>query len=151
MNCFVLLYLAEAQTVSLTSSVEQDGRQAACPGEVISFTCTLAGDVGIRWVADPFISQSQPIDFAIHTDTNGISQERGEFHVILNTVTMLSYLHANFTSTLTVRVSDSLDGIVVQCTVPYEGGPLSSRSISITCKSFIQRHYDTNFMNVLNR
>lgn len=82
--------LAEAESVLLTSSVEQDGRQLACPGEVITFTCTIAKAAGIRWTAEPFITQTNPIIFTITNENNDV-QDRGVFHAVLKTVTMPDY------------------------------------------------------------
>ena len=122
----------------LTSSVEQDGRQVACPGEVITFTCTVAEAAGISWAAEPFMTN--PIVFTF-TDQSNDTQDRGVFHAVLKAVTMPDFFRANFISTLTVRASDSLNGTVVQCTIPHEGGEISNSSIFIACKSFCANKY----------
>ena len=70
--------LASAQTVTLTSSVEQDGRQAACPGEVVTFTCMVTEATRLRWIAEPFIPQSSPIDFASTDEAEAMTTDDSE-------------------------------------------------------------------------
>jgi len=42
----------------LTSTV--DGRQAACPGEVMTCTCTVMQGAVLEWVAAPYITNTNP-------------------------------------------------------------------------------------------
>ena len=47
--------------VALTSSVQQAGRQAACPGETVIFTCNVPDDFALQWMAGNQIPSSDPI------------------------------------------------------------------------------------------
>ena len=48
-------HLAAAE-VTLVSSVEQDGRTAACPGELVTFTCTVTQGASLNWASTGFTS-----------------------------------------------------------------------------------------------
>ena len=108
--------LASAQTLTLTSSVEQDGRQAACPGEVVTFTCMVTDETRLRWIAEPFINQSKPIQFVGNSVVLMMVDMSGQFRATLTSVTENSGV-ADLTSELTVNVStpEALNGTVIQC------------------------------------
>jgi len=42
-------------TITLTSNV--DGRQAACPGEVVTYTCTMIQGAVITWTAAIWVTK----------------------------------------------------------------------------------------------
>ena len=107
--------LASAQTVTLTSSVEQAGRQAACPGEEVTFTCTVIGGAAIQWIVEPFIPQNSPLRFIAAVDTVGAMKEdsSGRFIAVLTSVTQGGL--ANYSSELTVTATETLNETVVQC------------------------------------
>ena len=48
--------LPAAAEVTLVSSVEQNGRTAACPGEVVTFTCTVTQGASLNWASTAFTS-----------------------------------------------------------------------------------------------
>ena len=107
--------LASAQTVTLTSNVEQDGRQAACLGEEVTFTCMVTDGPSLRWIAEPFINTSDPITFVTSAAPEDIDMDNsGLFRAILINITQ-SGLFGNFTSELTVTASETLEGTVIQC------------------------------------
>ena len=107
--------LASAQTVTLTSSVEQDGRQAACPGEVVTFTCTVTDGVALSWTAEPYITMMDPIRFLVSATLGQTAMDdSGQFRARLTSV-IPSGLFGDLTSELTVTVSESLNVTVVQC------------------------------------
>ena len=117
--CFLLPILSgrtSAQTVTLTSSVEQDGRQAACPGEVVTFTCMVTGGTALSWTAEPYISMSDPIRFIVSTPVGDrmAMDGSGQFWARLTSVTQ-SGLVGDLTSELTVTASEALGGTVIQC------------------------------------
>jgi len=55
--------------VALTSSVQQAGRQAACPGETVVFTCNVPDDVALQWIAGNQIPFTNPISFRPNSQT----------------------------------------------------------------------------------
>ena len=116
--------------MTLTSSVEQAGRQAACPGEEVTFTCTVTESVRLRWIAEPFILQNDSIQFAAAgamTGDRGLDLS-GQFMAILDTI-MFSGGVADFTSRLivTASVSGSLNGTVVQCSGRLQTSTMMSK------------------------
>ena len=106
-----------AQTVTLTSSVEQlqDGRQAACSGEVVTFTCMVTDGVALSWTAEPYIPMMDPIRFLV-SDTAGDTamDSSGQFRARLTNVTQSGEV-GNLTSELTVNASETLGGTGIQC------------------------------------
>ena len=119
--------------MTLTSSVEQAGRQAACPGEEVTFTCTVTESVRLRWIAEPFILQSDPVQFAASATPGDTGMDpSGQFMAILDTI-MFSGGVADFTSRLivTASVSGSLNGTVVQCSGRLQTSTMMSKSFII--------------------
>ena len=102
----------------LTSSVEQAGRQAACPGEEVNVTCVTEKSF-LSWFAEPYINQSDPVPVAF----SGAGATAGEtidptaqIHIVLVEVRNTSDpLFRTFVSILTVRNSTALSGTVIQC------------------------------------
>ena len=113
---FFLSGLVSAQTVTLTSSVEQDGRQAACPMEVVTFTCRVTEAGSLGWIAEPFISQSDPAVFSSVSSEGEIRNPTALIHIVLDDISPASDPRLrNFISTLTVSDSTALEGTVIQC------------------------------------
>ena len=113
----VMLALASSQTTTLTSSVEQAGRQAACPGEEVTFTCNVTDAGGLQWIAEPHITQSSPVTFSGSGATAGEKRDpTAQIHIVLDDVSPGSIPQVrDFVSTLTVRNSTALSGTVIQC------------------------------------
>ena len=103
--------------MTLTSSVEQAGRQAACPGEEVTFTCTVTDGPVLQWIAEPHINQSEPVIFAGANVTAGETRDpTAQIHIVLVDVNPGSDPRLrDFVSTLTVRNSTALSGTVIQC------------------------------------
>ena len=131
----VMLALASSQTTTLTSSVEQDGRQAACPGEVVTFTCMVTEAGGLVWFAEPHISQSDPVIFSVASATAGDTRDpTAQIHIVLDEVSQSSDPRfANYTSTLTVRNSTALSGTEIQCS----GGIITDSNTLVLGSKFV--------------
>ena len=100
----------------LTSSVEQAGRQAACPGEEVTFTCTVTEAGGLQWSAEPFINQTDPVTFTIISSSGDVRDRTAEVHILLEEVSPASDQRLrNFVSILTVRNSTELSGTLIHC------------------------------------
>ena len=97
--------------MTMTSTL--DGRQAACPGEVVTYTCTVLRTTVVTWVALP------DIDGAQYLPSNPVGQRViGDFQLALtnnvpdpNNPTTL----ADLTTTLTITATLAHNGTVVQC------------------------------------
>ena len=116
-HIYAAILPASMAQVTLTSSVQQAGRQAACPGETVIFTCNVPDDVALQWIAGNQIPFTNPISFRPNSQTVSIS--RGGF-----TATLVSAIRnpnnvwrARFHSQLTVTVGEdnSLNGTQVTC------------------------------------
>ena len=97
--------------------MEQAGRQAACPGEEVTFTCNVTESVRLRWIAEPFIMQSDLVQFSpAAMDGDMVMDPSGQFTAVLDSITLSGGV-ADFTSRLivTASVSGQLNGAVVQC------------------------------------
>ena len=95
-------------TVTLTSTL--DGRQTACPGEVVTYTCTAPRTSSTGWDIPPDIMQfnyfpSSPIG----------QQDIGDFQIALISNVPISMGLADLTTTLTVTATAGRNGTVVQC------------------------------------
>ena len=110
--------------------MEQDGRQAACPREVVTFTCVLTLVGGLQWIAEPFIPHARSDSIVFPPDASvGDMDGSGEFRAVIVGAIPRPPL-ADLTSELTVTVSESLDGTVVQCS--DTAGPPTVRSKTLT-------------------
>ena len=94
--------------MTLTSTL--DGRQAACPGEVVTYTCTAPRTSSAGWDVPPDIMQfnyfpSSPIG----------QQDIGDFQVALISNVPISMGLADLTTTLTITATADRNGTVVQC------------------------------------
>ena len=103
--------------VTLTSSVQQAGRRATCPGETLIFTCNVLDDFALQWIAGNQIPSIDPISFLPNSQIDTIF--RGDF-----TATLVSAIgnpnnnqKARFRSQLTVTVVEGsgLNGTQVTC------------------------------------
>ena len=101
--------------MTLTSSVEEAGRQVACPGEVVTFTCMVTDGSSLRWIAEPFINGRNPITFLVSSAPGDMVVDgSGLFRAGLTSV-VPNGLFGHFTSELTVTASETLGGTVIQC------------------------------------
>ena len=97
--------------------MEQAGRQAACPGEEVTFTCVVTESVRLQWIAEPFILQSSPVQFSpTAMDGDMVVDPSGQFTAVLDSIESSGGV-ADFTSRLivTASVSGQLNGAMVQC------------------------------------
>ena len=84
----------------LTSTVERDGRQFACDGEMVTFTCQVVGSLSLQW--DSQLIRQDPIIFSIDP-VAPVVVSRSSF-IALTSITR-SGTNSNFTSTLQVNAS----------------------------------------------
>ena len=73
----IINVVLHAATVVLDSSV---GMRGVCPGETVTYTCTVIQGIGLDWIVEPFISGSARIRFVLgstplgrRVDCNGVS------------------------------------------------------------------------------
>ena len=115
-----------AQTVVLDSSV-------ACPGEVVTYTCTVRQGAVFDWIVEPFLPASARIQFmstaaigsslecssSSSNDSSAVNCAVLDFVASLtnrtNPTTVPGGTVADMTSTLTFTATVRLNGTVVQC------------------------------------
>ena len=124
-----------------------DGRRA-CPGEVVTYTCTGIGVGRLEWIAEPFLENDGTEDNTItyaSRDTGRINQtvncinrpiamqDCGGFRAVLTSITNPQTSVADMVSTLTVTATARLNDTVVQCGgVTATDQPTSTSAITVT-------------------
>ena len=123
--CCQLCLVLYAATVVLNSIV---GMRQACPGEMVTYNCTVNQGFHLEWAVESFISFTTGIQF-MSTDTigrsfdcSGISDVQCEdfnfvatLTITANMMMMSSTTLADITSMLTFNATSRLNGTVVQC------------------------------------
>jgi len=134
----VLFYDCAAQTVVLDSSV---GMRQECPGEMVTYTCTVNQGVVLDWIVEPFLPTSARIRF-INTDTIGRNFDCNDIATLqcedLNFVATLTNIAnrmaivPDITSTLTFTATSRLNGTLVQCRgVTADATPMNSSTLKV--------------------
>ena len=92
-----------AGNVVLTSTVEENGRQYACDGEMVTFTCQVIGTLSLQWDSPLFSDIVFP---AGSTAPRSTSRSTSRLFVIatLNSISG-SGINTNYSSTLLVNAS----------------------------------------------
>ena len=135
----IVLYTA---TVVLYSSV---GMRGVCPGETVTYTCTVTQRAVLEWIAQPYITSSARIQFLSTTtigrsldcyDVLAVQCADVEFVATLTKLTnpmiVLSTPVADITSSLKFNVTDSMNGTVVHCRGLTENGyPISNQTLIV--------------------
>ena len=89
-----------AGNVMLTSTVEENGRQFACDGERVTFTCQVIGSFSLQW--------DSPLIIPISFTSNPVNTVSSRFPFIATlTSTAGSGFNRNLTSTLQVTALNS--------------------------------------------
>ena len=100
----------------------------ACPGEMVTYTCTVTQGIALNWIVEPFLSGSTSIRF-LNTATIDTSFDCNDVATVqcsdldfvatltnlTNPTTVPGGMVADITSTLTFTAVTRLNGTVVQC------------------------------------
>jgi len=91
-------------------------RGLVCPGEEVTFTCTVLEQPSLGWNNEQYISADK-ITFLHHDQMKlRVPVFRGPFQIVLTSLSPSNSLQvANMTSTLTVHATLTLNGTVVEC------------------------------------
>ena len=136
--CNVVLHTA---TVVLDSSV---GVRGVCPGERVTYTCTVTQGIALDWIVEPFISgtgirfrNSTPTDMR-SVDCNEVTPPQCDninFMATLtntaNSMTVMNTPVADITSTLTFTATARLNGTVVQCRGVTAVTQIANRTVNV--------------------
>ena len=109
----------------------------ACPGEVVTYTCTVIQTTILDWTAEPFVPSSSSVRFAVGTHNEQATQSCNDFPSIqctdidflatLTSVGPVLMSVADLTSTFMFTAAARLNGTVVQCSGNTVGGVLTAR------------------------
>ena len=112
-------------TITLTSTL--NGRQGACPREIVTYTCTVTQGSILEWTAEPFLSATE-LRFTPTTPANSRMVDCDDYINIQCTVfdfqSTVSITNINtgmtladLTSTLRFTARAEINGTVVRCRV----------------------------------
>ena len=144
-NYLIVLYTA---TVVLDSSV---GMRRACPGEMVTYTCTVTQGFQLDWIVEPFLPTTARIQFTSTTptgsrlDCSGVTAVQCEDFLFVATLTntanpnvVMTTTLADMTSTLTFAAAARLNGTIVQCRGSTAVGfPIVNNSLNIAGTSML--------------
>ena len=136
---FLLIHIA---TTTLTSTL--GGRQAACPGEEVTYTCNVTAAIAISWTVTPIFVIESLVRFLPTTPLNQrvtCSTMQCAGFDFLATLTNVGPLDMNgaadMTSTFRFTARAGLNGTVVQCSgTTLPSTPSESRDFIVAGKCY---------------
>ena len=126
MICFL------AANVTLTSL---DGAQAACLGEVITYTCTALRTNAIEWIVTPGVSSA-----TFFQDSTITERTIEDFHLALTIRIPNGTGTSDLTSTLTVNTTASQNGTIIQCVSAHGRAKLELSIVTSKLCTFLLTH-----------
>ena len=138
----ITMLIFYAASVVLNSSM---GMRQVCPGEMVTYTCTVNQGFALDWIVEPFISIGDPIRFVLDStpvgrsvDCKGVTPPQCSnitfvaiFTNNANRITVTSGPVADMTSTLTITAAVRLNGTVVQCRGATESAVTRNTTLNI--------------------
>ena len=121
--------------------------QAACPGEVVNYTCTVTQAITLGWTAAPVLVNPSLLRFTTSdpagrlvgcSDIAAIQCADLDFQATLTSVVTVSMTAADMTSTFRFTARPGLNGTVVECsgfTIPST--PSESHTLIVAGEWFI--------------
>ena len=129
-------------TSSLSSTL--DGRQAACPGEVVNFTCTVTQAFTLGWTAAPVLVNPSLLRFTTFdsagrmvgcSDISTIQCADFDFQATLMSVGSVVNSAADMISTFRFTARPGLNGTVVECSgLTTPSTPSANHTLTISGK-----------------
>jgi len=113
---FLHCVVSVTESVILNTSVEEG--ELACPGEEVTFTCTVIEQHALAWRIEQYIFPHGDVTFTTVNEVPvvGATVSRGPFQIVLTNYSLNpSTSAANMTSTLAVNATPNLNGTVVEC------------------------------------
>ena len=109
----------------------------ACPGEVVTYTCTVIQTTQLAWTAEPLVPSSSRVRFSVGTHNEQATQSCNDFSSVqctdidflatLTSVGPVLMSVADLTSTFMFTAAARLNGTVVQCSGFTASGVLMAR------------------------
>ena len=137
--CHLVVYVVCAAAVVLDSSV-------ACPGGMVTYTCTVRQGAVLDWIVEPFLPASARIQLLLSTASTGSSFDCSSVSTVqctdlnfvttltntANPMTVMSATVADMTSTLVFTATARLNGTVVQCRgTTADGFPIMNLTLNV--------------------
>ena len=129
-------------TTTLTSTL--DGRQTACPGEVVTYTCTVSQAFVLGWTAAPVLVNPSLVRFTTSdpagrmlgcSDTATIQCDDFDFQSTLTSVGTVASGARDMTSTFRFTARAGLNGTVVECSgTTSPSTPQESHTLTVAGK-----------------
>ena len=127
------------------------GTRHTCPGEMVTYTCTVRQGFLLEWIVEPFILLTTGIQFTSTNtigrsfDCNDVAAVRCEDFDFVATLTdtanptvVMRTTLADITSTLTFTAAARLNGTVVQCRGSTENAtPMNSSILNVAGMSIL--------------
>ena len=111
-------------TIALSSTLDE--RRTACPGEVVTYTCSVTQAVVLDWTAEPFIIETNRLQFSRSTsaedrvidcsDNSTVPCADLDYRATLTSVGPAQGGFTDMTSTFRFTASARVNGTVVECT-----------------------------------
>ena len=138
-NVYCQSSLIPVATITLTSSV--DGRQAVCPGMVVTYTCTVIQGGAITWTAAPVLTgtavrflSTTPADNSQSCSPSTVQCADLDYQATLTSISNLdmSGTFADMTSSFRFTSRAELSGAVVQCSaVTATATPSATQTLNV--------------------
>ena len=114
----------------------------ACPGEMVTYTCTVTQGLALDWIVEPFINGSTLLRFLRMTPTGSSQYCNGTTATNcsgFDFVAILTDVNPDMTSTLTFTATARLNGTVVQCRgATTDGLPITNSMLNIAGEFMLQ-------------
>ena len=137
------LYFALNAATIMTASVDE---RTACPGERVTYTCTVTQAAVLEWTAEPFINSTNRRQFSSTTPpwdrdrvlscsnhTSSINCTDLDYYATLTRVRAFQNGFADMTSTFRFTASARVNGTVVQCRVlTATEDRMANRTLNVT-------------------
>ena len=135
----VIVFLIIPATITLTSTL--DGRQAACPQEEVTYTCTVTAASITAWTVTPIFVLESLVRFVPTTSLNqrvtcNTMQCAGfDFQATLTDVGPVMNGAADMTSTFSFTTRAGLNRTIVQCSgITSSSTPSANHTFSVAGK-----------------
>ena len=115
--------------LTLSSNVAESGRQFACEGELVIFTCQVNGSFALVWKSPSF--STNPITYTAGSEVTTTNPRPPFFATLTSTVG--NGANTNFTSTLQVNASNDT---TVQCSDQQQESREANLTVSGRCHSY---------------
>ena len=119
LSLWLHVFITIVAEITLVTSVEQDGRTAACPGELVTFTCTVTQGASLNWASTAFTSCATNPTYLLRNDTSvGSISVCGSFQANLTAITNRTGVGQAFQGSLTSTLTPTTivsPGTVVTC------------------------------------